>query len=186
MLDRWALVVKGWRMARPRSFSTDNAVAAAAEVFWSQGYQDTAISDLEQATGLNRSSLYAAFGTKQAIFDLALEWYLRDFIGPRLAPMERAGAGSGDIVHFFTGLAAFFRTGGQEPRGCLMINSIAEHEGRSPLLGSPAQGFRDRLTAAFANAMAGPLGGAPPPHQGPVLPSLFNKLHLPPGGLCGR
>lgn len=141
-------------MARPRSFSTQDAVEAATTVFWSKGYQDTAISDLEQATGLNRSSLYAAFGTKQAIFELALESYLRSFIGPRLAPMERPGAGTYDIVRFFTGLGGFFRTGAEARRGCLMINSIAEHEGRDTHLGRRAQAFRDRLTAAFGNAMA--------------------------------
>jgi TetR/AcrR family transcriptional repressor of nem operon len=101
-------------------------VQAAAGVFWSKGYRDTAISDLERATGLNRSSLYGAFGTKQAIFGLALEWYLRGFIGPRLAPMEQPGAGAIDIERFFDRLAAFFRTGTQARRGCLMINSIAE------------------------------------------------------------
>jgi TetR/AcrR family transcriptional regulator, transcriptional repressor for nem operon len=142
-------------MARPRGFSTEDAVAAATGVFWSKGYQGTAISDLEQATGLNRSSLYAAFGTKQAIFKLALEWYLRGFIAPRLAPMERPEAGDGDIERFFAGLAGFFRTGSQARHGCLMINSIAEHEGRNTRLGSRGQAFRDRLNAAFANAMAG-------------------------------
>jgi AcrR family transcriptional regulator len=142
-------------MARPRSFSTQAAVEAARGVFWSKGYQDTAISDLEQATGLNRSSLYAAFGTKQAIFDLALESYLRGFIEPRLAPVERAEADAGDIERFFTCLAGFFRTGSQARHGCLMINSIAEHEGRSTRLGRRAQAFRDRLNAAFGNAMAG-------------------------------
>jgi AcrR family transcriptional regulator len=155
MLDRSVHGVKGWQMARPRSFSTDNAVEAAAAVFWSKGYRDTAISDLERATGLNRSSLYSAFGTKQAIFGLALQWYLRGFISPRLAPMERAGADLGDIERFFTGLAAFFRAGGQARQGCLMINTIAEDEGRGTLLDGRAQAFRDRLSAAFANAMAG-------------------------------
>jgi len=154
MLDRTVRGVKGWQMARPRSFSTDNAVQAAAAVFWAKGYRDTAIADLERATGLNRSSLYGAFGTKQAIFELALEWYLHSFIGPRLAPMERPGAGPGDIERFFAGLAAYLRTGGQAGRGCLMINTIAEDEGRGTLLGPQAQAFRDRLSAAFANAMA--------------------------------
>jgi len=69
--------------------------------------------------------------------------------------MESAGAGPDDIEGFFAGLAAFFRTGGQASCGCLMINSIAEHEGRSPFLGRRGQDFRDRLTAAFANALAG-------------------------------
>ena len=142
-------------MARPRSFSTEDAVVAAAAVFWSKGYRDTAVSDLERATGLNRSSLYSAFGTKQAIFGLALQWYLRSFIGPRLAPMERPGASPAEIERFFTGLAAFFRTSGQASRGCLMINTIAEDEDRGTLLGPQAQAFRDRLSSAFANAMAG-------------------------------
>jgi len=142
-------------MARPRSFSAEDAVAAAAAVFWAKGYRDTAIAGLERATGLNRSSLYGAFGTKQAIFGLALQWYPRSFIGPRLAPMERSGAGPGDIEGFFAGLAAFFRTGGQASRGCLMINTIAEDEGRGTLLGPLAQAFRDRLGAAFASAMTG-------------------------------
>jgi AcrR family transcriptional regulator len=155
MLDRTVRGVKGWQMARPRSFSTENAVQAAAAVFWSKGYRDTAISDLERATGLNRSSLYGAFGTKQAIFGLALRWYLRSFIGPRLAPMERPGASLSDVDRFFAGLAAFFRTDGQASRGCLMINTIAEDEGRGTLLGPQAQAFRDRLSSAFANAMAG-------------------------------
>ena len=155
MLGRSVGGVKGWQMARPRSFSAEGAVAAAAAVFWAKGYRDTAISDLERATGLNRSSLYTAFGTKQAIFRQAVQWYLRDFIGPRLAPMERPGAGPGDIERFFTGLAAFFRTSGQARRGCLMINTIAEDEGRGTLLGDQAGAFRDRLSAAFANAMAG-------------------------------
>src|SRR5712691_13123308 len=155
MLDRSVRSVKGWQMAPSRSFSAEDAVAASTAVFWSKGYRDPAISDLEQATGLNRSSLYAAFGTKQAIFDLALERYLRGFIAPRLAPMERPEADTGDVERFFTGLAALFRTGSQARQGCLMINSIAEDEGRGTLLGRRAQAFRDRIYAAFANAMAG-------------------------------
>lgn len=147
-------------MARPRSFSTEDAVEAAAVVFWTKGYRDTAICDLERATGLNRSSLYTAFGAKQEIFGLALQWYLRSFIGPRLAPMERPGSGPGDIEGFFTGLAAYFRSDGQASRGCLMINTIAEDEGRGTLLGPRAQEFRDRLSAAFTNAMTGQHGSS--------------------------
>jgi TetR/AcrR family transcriptional regulator, transcriptional repressor for nem operon len=150
MLNRSVRGVKGMADGTARSFSTEDAVAAAATVFWSKGYQ---ISDLERATGLNRSSLYAAFGTKQAIFGLALQWYLRSFIGPRLAPMKRPGSGLGDIEGFFAGLAAYFRADGQDRRDCLIINTIAEDEGRGTLLSPQAQAFRDRLGAAFANAM---------------------------------
>jgi AcrR family transcriptional regulator len=111
MLDRSARSVKGWEMARPPSFHTEDAVQAAAEVFWSKGYQDTAIADLEQATGLNRSSLYGAFGTKQAIFDRALDWYLRGFIGPRLA----GRIGPADAAQACDAAAACIRAWHQAP-----------------------------------------------------------------------
>ncbi len=146
-------------MARPRSFSTEQVVDAAQGVFWRSGYQQAAIGDLERATGLHRSSLYAAFGTKQAIFGQALEAYLAGFIGPRLAPLERPGAGTGDIERFLAGLATFFRTDKRARQGCLMINSIAEHEGRSGHLAGRAQAFQDRLHRALFNALA---SGHPP------------------------
>jgi TetR/AcrR family transcriptional regulator, transcriptional repressor for nem operon len=141
-------------MARPRSFSSEQVVEAAQGVFWCSGYQQAAIRDLERATRLSRSSLYGAFGTKKAIFDQALDAYLADFIGSRLAPLERPGAGTGDIERFLAGLAAFFRTDERAQQGCLMINSIAEHEGRSDHLAGRAQAFRDRLHHALSNALA--------------------------------
>ena len=141
-------------MARPRSFSSEQVVEAAQDVFWRRGYQRAAIGDLERATRLSRSSLYGAFGTKKAIFDQALDAYLAGFIGSRLAPLERPGAGTRDIERFFAGLAAFFRTDERAQQGCFMINSIAEHEGRSDHLAGRAQAFRDRLDHALSNALA--------------------------------
>jgi AcrR family transcriptional regulator len=142
-------------MARPRSFSSERVVEAAKGVFWEKGYQHTAVEDLEQATGLNRSSLYGAFGTKAAIFDQALGLYLRGFIGPRLPPMESPGAGVGDIEGFFADLATFFRTDERGRQGCLMINTIAESEREGDHLGGRAHAFADRLHGAFANALTG-------------------------------
>jgi hypothetical protein len=83
--------------------------------------------------------------------------------------MERPGADLGDIEGFFAGLAAFFRSGGHAGRGCLMINTIAEDEGRGTLLGGRAQAFRDRLSAAFANAIAGQHEPGAAPGQAQLL-----------------
>ena len=52
-------------MARTREFDTDAAVARAMDVFWCKGYEATSIADLVEATGVQRGSLYAAFGSKQ-------------------------------------------------------------------------------------------------------------------------
>ena len=62
-------------MARTRGFDLDAALDQIVEVFWRKGYAATSINDLEDATCLNRTSLYAAFGGKEAIFVEALKRY---------------------------------------------------------------------------------------------------------------
>lgn len=62
-------------MARPREFNTDHALDRAMRVFWSKGYEAASLDDLCGATRLNRSSLYAAFGDKRALFLETLDRY---------------------------------------------------------------------------------------------------------------
>lgn len=62
-------------MARPREFNEDQVLDAAMNVFWRRGYAGTTTQDLVDATGLGRSSLYAAYGSKQGIFEHALIRY---------------------------------------------------------------------------------------------------------------
>lgn len=64
-------------MARTREFDIDEAVQKAMEVFWRRGYEGTSVQDLAEATGLGRGSLYAAFGSKQGLYELALQRYVR-------------------------------------------------------------------------------------------------------------
>ncbi len=61
---------------RPRAFDTDEALQKALELFWRQGYEGTSLSALTEAMGINRPSLYAAFGNKEQLFHRALERYL--------------------------------------------------------------------------------------------------------------
>lgn len=64
---------------RPRAFDPDAALERALQVFWRQGYEGTSLSDLTEAMGLNRPSLYAAFGNKEALFRKALDRYTERF-----------------------------------------------------------------------------------------------------------
>jgi len=63
------------RRGRPRAYDPHVALARAAEVFWKAGYAGTSLDDLAAATGMNRPSLYAAFGDKRDLYLKTLEHY---------------------------------------------------------------------------------------------------------------
>ena len=81
---------------RPREFDADLALAAALRVFWSKGYEGASLTDLTDAMGITRPSLYAAFGNKEALFKQALDLYAREklaYVGRALeAPTARGVA----------------------------------------------------------------------------------------------
>ena len=107
-------------LGRPRAFCTDAALAAALRVFWSKGFEGASLSDLTEAMGINRPSLYAAFGNKEALFVKALDLYERD----RHAFMQdalSAPTAKGVAERFLRG-AVGFHSGGEGPKGCLLVN----------------------------------------------------------------
>jgi|SRR6185312_3718622 len=64
------------KTGRPISFDKDAALEAAMLLFWERGFEGTSMADLTQAMGLSPSSIYAAFGDKQALFSLTVKRYL--------------------------------------------------------------------------------------------------------------
>jgi AcrR family transcriptional regulator len=60
---------------RPREFDIPSALERAMQLFWRQGYEGTSIADLTRELALTRPSLYAAFGSKEALFLKALDLY---------------------------------------------------------------------------------------------------------------
>ena len=105
---------------RPRSFDAEEALDRALHVFWAKGYEGASLEDLEKAMGINRPSLYAAFGNKQSLFRKALDRYqeygpvahLRDALG---LPTARA------VFDRVLADAADQLTDPRHPRGCLAV-----------------------------------------------------------------
>lgn len=62
-------------IGRPREFDVNKALDRALKVFWRKGYEGASLPDLTRAMGINRPSLYAAFGNKEALFRKALDRY---------------------------------------------------------------------------------------------------------------
>jgi len=109
---------------RPREFCVDQALVAALRVFWSKGFEGASMTDLTEAMGITRPSLYAAFGNKEALFRKALDLYETEklsYIGEALkAPTAR-----GVAQHLLEG-ALRNQTDKSEPHGCLgVISSVA-------------------------------------------------------------
>jgi len=69
---------------RQREFDKQIALDAAMELFWSNGYSGTSLSDLTNAMGINKPSLYAAFGNKEALCISALNQYVSKYGSPHL------------------------------------------------------------------------------------------------------
>jgi AcrR family transcriptional regulator len=109
---------------RPREFCLDEALAAALRVFWSKGYEGASMTELTEAMGITKPSLYAAFGNKEALFRKTLDLYEREkmaYVGQALAkPTARQVA-----EHMLRG-SVENQTSSCEPRGCLgVITSVA-------------------------------------------------------------
>jgi len=141
-------------MGRPKGYDQDQAVLSARDLFWDRGYEATSIGDLETCTGLNRSSIYQAFGSKRGLFDAALQCYIDREMTAMVAGMQRDDAGLAAVVAFFARLGELFRGDANgSTRGCLMVNSTAELAAHDPLVAQVAADNRDRVRAAFANAL---------------------------------
>jgi AcrR family transcriptional regulator len=104
---------------RPREFDADQALDRALEVFWRKGYEGASISELTDAMGINRPSLYAAFGNKEELFRKALDRYAQ---GPAAYTYEALTEPTARaVVERLLREAAEALTDPHNPHGCLGV-----------------------------------------------------------------
>ena len=130
-------------MARPREFDVDEALDRATQVFWTRGYEGTSVQDLVDALGVNRASLYAAFGDKAQLFAAVIERYgelVNGVVSQTLAP---PAAGAEAVRAWFKALIAA-ATDPRGPKGCLLINALTG--------GSPPAELYDRVIAGVRSS----------------------------------
>lgn len=116
---------------RPLEFDPDVALMAAMQVFWSKGYENTSMQDLLDAMHLSKSSLYQAFGGKQALFERCIARYGDFLTGQLRVALGEAPSGLVFIRHFLESVLDEAR-GGIEARGCLVLNTANEFARRDP------------------------------------------------------
>jgi AcrR family transcriptional regulator len=105
---------------RTRQFDVDEALDRALEVFWARGYEGATLPELTRAMGINRPSLYAAFGNKEQLFRKALDRYQT---GPQsfLTEALRQPTARAVVEAIFSGFVRMQRDR-DKPRGCLIVS----------------------------------------------------------------
>src|SRR5688572_6532546 len=106
---------------RPRSFDPDDVLDKARAVFWNLGYAATSLDDLAAATGLNRPSLYAAFGDKHALYMAAMERSRREGSGALAAALKLELPLREVLTLIFERTTDIYRRGDAGQRGCFLI-----------------------------------------------------------------
>jgi len=77
-------------LGRKRGFDKTEALHTATLIFWQKGFVGTSLSDLTQGMGINKPSLYAAFGNKATLFISATEHYVSQYAAPHFAKLENS------------------------------------------------------------------------------------------------
>jgi AcrR family transcriptional regulator len=109
---------------RPREFDVDEALAAALQIFWQQGYEGASMAELTAAMGITKPSLYAAFGNKEALFRKALDLYEREKMTFMSSALEEPT--SRKVAERLLKGALAMQTSACDPKGCLgVISAVA-------------------------------------------------------------
>lgn len=137
-------------MPRTRAFDEQDVVRAARTVFWESGYEGASLPELERVTGLARSSLYNAFGSKRGLFDAAVRSYLDDVVRPRLAPLLQEDVAADAVLGYLDGLReAILHAGSPATHGCLLINAAGAPIAHDTEVARTIAAYREELRDAL-------------------------------------
>lgn len=147
----------GKSRGRPRQFDEDTVLSAAESVFWLKGYDDTSLDDLASAMGMNRPSIYRAFGDKENLFVTVLLKYC----GKMEAAFDETMTADKDIkerLSDFLQAALDVYIEGDLPKGCMAmgtaITAAPHHPRIQEVLLEVVNGLEQKLIRQFENAIA--------------------------------
>ncbi|MGY4477138.1 TetR/AcrR family transcriptional regulator [Bradyrhizobium sp. USDA 3364] len=139
-------------MAGVRQFNEDEVIATALDVFWRKGLHDATMLDLAEATGVQRGSLYNAYGDKEAIFLRAFDQYAEQFLEAAGNALAQGGTAAG-LGNFFD-MIIVNMTGGSPPRGCLTTRTALDAAISSTDVRQHVQAVLSRLEQLIAKAIS--------------------------------
>ena len=112
-------------VGRPRQFDEAEVLDRAVEQFWIHGYEATSLNDLIEATGLQKGSIYKAFGDKHNLFMMALERYLDFAVEVTKETLSQGETPSSALAAWLTGIVDRQKSGATRC-GCFAVNAAVE------------------------------------------------------------
>jgi len=112
-------------MGRIREFDEEKVLEAAMQLFWEKGYEATSLSDLTSRMGIQRPSIYSAFGDKKGLFEAALRKYTMSRASDVRTKLHNNPSVKEAFSTFFEDVVAEEYTESLS-RGCFCINTMVE------------------------------------------------------------
>lgn len=127
------------RRGRPRAYDPQAALKRATDTFWKTGYAATSLDEISAATGMNKPSLYAAFGDKHTLYLEALAHYWELALTSMRKALSEEGALRDALMQAYEASLTIYFSGDGRPRGCFVIGTAVpeaneDREIRSSLL----------------------------------------------------
>ena len=115
------------KRGRPRILDRDSALAIASKLFWKHGYEGTSIADLTAAMQITAPSLYATFGSKEQLYQQALDYHTEHESHQRIQVLQQDGLSAYEAIKFYLHDAAKKMTHPSKPRGCIISTAVLQH-----------------------------------------------------------
>ena len=139
-------------MVGARQFDEEAVIAIALDVFWRKGLHDATMQDLATATGVQRGSLYNAYGDKEAIFLRAFDQYAEQFLATAGKALSQGNAAAG--LRKFFDVIIMNMTSGSPPRGCLTTRTALDAAISSTAVRQRVQGLLSQLEQLIGKAIS--------------------------------
>jgi len=130
------------KVGRPRAFEKDSALESAGDVFLKQGFEGCSMDDLTAALGINKPSLYAAFGNKQELFVKVLKKYHSRYCTYFSALTDKNLSPRETITEWFEFFLSNYHSQ-KSPVGCLIVNSTMLANDDYPEIAAEIKAFHD-------------------------------------------
>ncbi|MEM9733530.1 MAG: TetR/AcrR family transcriptional regulator [Pseudomonadota bacterium] len=166
------------KAGRPRRFDETAALEAAVEVFWAKGFEGASLDDLTRAMGINRPSLYGAFGDKYALFCKAIAHYAETIGKPAVEEFHaEPDIEKATKAYFEKSLEGQCRSG-DCAKGCLIAGLVGIEQGTMPelqkTLAEQASAIHKGFVERFQQEIAA--GHLPPSPDAPARATLMADL----------